>query len=164
MNPSSLDLGFHLFKAGRSVKSKNTIAFWLEIGVLGLGAFLRDLGHKLGYVGQSWGYVGTFLAACWGKDAEDEPRWTNMNAKRVALGNEIWSGWCCHWRFSARFESLGAFKFGKNLKILLRTFILIFKRCLRLWRGRRISNALPGAILEPSGDSLGGRGVSEGGS
>ena len=49
-----------------------------------LGAVLRDLGDKLGYVGQSWGYVGTSLAACWGKDAEDEPRWANLGAKWVA--------------------------------------------------------------------------------
>ena len=39
-----------------------------------LGAILGNLGEKLGYLGRSWREVGTFLAACWDKDGEDEPR------------------------------------------------------------------------------------------
>ena len=103
-----------------------------------LGAVLCDLGHQLACVAQSWGYVGTFSAASWDKDAEDEPRWTNMGAERVAKGIEIQSLRGCRWRLSARFDPLGAFRFGNNLKSLPRTFILVLKRCLRLWWGRRI--------------------------
>ena len=64
-----LDLGRNFCKTGRSAKLAELGVSWSL-----LGAVLRDLGHKSGYVGQSWGYVGTFLAACWSKDAEDEPR------------------------------------------------------------------------------------------
>ena len=80
VDPSSLDLGRNFLQNLPKWKIEQPYSvlarIWGSSGVSWslLGAVLRDLGHKLGYVGQSWGYVGTFLAACWGKDAEDEPR------------------------------------------------------------------------------------------
>ena len=72
-------LGVGLCRNGRSVKMSTAIMFWLHFRVLGvwleaLGAILGHLGEKLGYLGRSWRQDGTFLAACWAKDGEDEPR------------------------------------------------------------------------------------------
>ena len=55
-----------------------------------LGVILGHLGEKLGYLGRSWRQDGTFLARCWDKDGEDEPRWANLVGKWVALGNDRW--------------------------------------------------------------------------
>ena len=72
-------LGNELCRNDRSLRMSATIAFWLHFRVLG-----GLVGNSWGYLKESWPEVGvswailpqfeTFLAACWDKDGEDEPR------------------------------------------------------------------------------------------
>ena len=66
-----------------------------------LGAVLGRLGQKLGDLRRSWPQIGTLLAACWDEDGEDEPRWANINAKRVAKGDD--------WGYLRKIKMLVAF-------------------------------------------------------
>ena len=61
---------------GRSVKMATTMHIFGSWGILleALEAILERLGQKLGCLGRSWPEVGTFLAARWDKDGENEPR------------------------------------------------------------------------------------------
>ena len=51
-----------------------------------VGRCWRQVGCKLVYLGRFKRQVGTFLARCWDKDAEDEPRYANLGGKKWLQG------------------------------------------------------------------------------